>query len=131
MSHYAELARRLAWIAAYAGLAVILIFALKPSTSTPSFAYMDKLLHVAAFLCCGAAIGAAARGHDLLIHGAVFACAGAAIEVAQATMGLGRSGELLDLIADWIGLALGLPLGRAAYNLVFDPAPSSSPPSAP
>jgi VanZ family protein len=73
----------------------------------------DKVQHVVAFLVLGA-LGAFGWGRSRLpaiLSG--LAALGAGLEVAQATSLIGRDGDVMDWLADLLGLLLGLATGFA------------------
>ncbi len=82
----------------------------------PAIPNIDKLIHA---VMMGGLFGAIVfdtqRAHPdrrlsrrfLMITAAAIMIFGAADEVAQTMMGAGRSGDFLDLAADWTGVAVG------------------------
>jgi VanZ family protein len=115
-----ELRYRRTWLSG--GIAMVLIITvvcLLPSTELPSTGLSDKTEHFLAFGAVAFWFGSIVVRRDLPWVFLAVVAFGALIEVAQSTMGLGRQGDLLDLAADSIGVALGIalvltPLGRWA-----------------
>ena len=97
------------WIA----LSVVLVSAVAYGSLQPDFgpdvpANFDKVEHFAAYL--GLALwftGLFARSRYWLVAAALVAF-GLAIEAAQGAMNLGRSAEALDMVANVLGVSLGL-----------------------
>jgi len=108
------LARRYAGAAFLLCLAAVLYLSLAPTEATPTADLGgDKARHALAYFAL-TGLGLFAFGPRLpLLAGLVLL--GAGVEVAQASMGLGRQGELADLAANLTGegLALALWLGVA------------------
>ena len=100
--------------AAWAGL--ILALTLAPASGRPPpFAAADKVAHLALFLVWGAVLGRSnltpARAFAL---GAALALATEGGQAAlDACCAFGRHAEVLDAVADLLGLALGLAAARA------------------
>ena len=93
--------------------AVIVIGCLIPGDGIPSIRLLsyDKLIHVLLFVGFGALWTTASP----LQIGAVLASGvalGIALEVAQTLPLVNRSGDVLDAVADVVGLVLGVGLGR-------------------
>lgn len=101
---------RLAWLAATAVLVVIIgILTLAPTVALPhSHDHWDKLAHLAAFLAL--VLPTALLWPRAAVWVGVLAVAyGGAIELIQPYTG--RSAELADLLADAVGVGLGLLVG--------------------
>ena len=95
-------------LAALAVWGVVIWLALRPSTSIDAGLPWDKANHALAFLALTAltAIGWPQLGHLALIVFMVLA--GCAIELIQSLPAIGRDADLLDVIADAVGVLLGL-----------------------
>ena len=99
---------------AWAWVAQILLVgfaALTPGDAAPTFSPSDKFDHLLAF-CVLAATGVLALQHrrmSLLRVGAALLAYGGFIEIAQMQIP-GRYGDWADLLADAVGVALGLGL---------------------
>jgi len=94
-----------------AACATIVWLSLAPTTALPSVNMWDKLEHAVAY-CVLALLGAWSfrAGSWRLAFGLL--ALGVGVEIAQSVMGLGRQGDLLDAIANSLGIALGLGLAR-------------------
>lgn len=94
----------------FAGIALFSSLALMPASSIPtSFQFWDKAEHFLAYAAL-ALVGYLAFADrrarvalGLILHGAL-------IEVAQSTLTATRSGEILDLAADSLGVLVALAL---------------------
>lgn len=94
-----------------AACATIAWLSVAPPTALPSVNVWDKLQHAGAYLGL-ALLGAwSFRARPWRLAVGLFAL-GVGLEFAQATMGWGRSGDVLDLLANSVGIALGLGLSR-------------------
>jgi hypothetical protein len=74
--------------------------------------FMDKVYHVVMFAClAGPGIVALPKRYQWfwLAH---MAALGVGIEIVQARTNVGRSGDVLDFVADCVGIALAWGLGR-------------------
>jgi VanZ family protein len=115
-----ELRYRRLWLSGgIAMLLVITVVCLLPSTELPSTGMSDKTEHFLAFGALAFWFGSIVVRRDLPWVALAAIAFGGLIEIAQSSMGLGRQGDLLDLAADSIGVAIGLllvltPLGRWA-----------------
>jgi VanZ family protein len=100
-------------------LAVILVLSLIP-ISVPG-AVSDKVLHALAFLVASAlTFMAFRRTRNILIGLAVVVLVGIVSEAGQLAVP-GRYASFLDLLADFVGVVLGVPLGllgAAAMNRI-------------
>lgn len=106
------LARRYAGAAFGLCLLAVLYLSLAPSDATPAPDLGgDKVRHgLAYFVLTG--LGLFAFGPRLVLLGGILAL-GAGVEIAQALMGLGRQGDLIDLLANLSGEGLALMLWLA------------------
>lgn len=93
-----------------AAAGAVLWGSLAPASAAPSADLSDKAQHLIAYAVLGA-LGAWAFGPLLSVALALTAF-GLSIEALQALMGLGREGDLADVAANTLGLAIGL--GAAA-----------------
>jgi VanZ family protein len=113
-----ELRYRRSWLTG--GIAMVLIITvvcLLPSTELPSTGLSDKTEHFLAFGALAFWFGSIVVRRDLPWVFVAVVAFGGLIEFLQSAMGLGRQGDLLDLAADSIGVAIGVllaltPLGR-------------------
>jgi len=100
-------------------LLVIAVLCLLPSQDLPSLGVWDKLEHAIAFGALAFWFGSIVVRPDLPWVGVAVVAFGALIEIAQGAMGQGRDADWHDLVADAVGVAIGLsfaltPLGRWA-----------------
>jgi len=95
------------------GMALAAWVLLAPNVGPPPlFPYQDKVFHIVAFGCLtGPAILVLPRPYSWFWLAHMIAL-GAGIEFVQARMGEGRSADPLDFLADCIGIALALVIGR-------------------
>jgi VanZ family protein len=113
-----ELRYRRSWLTG--GIAMVLIITvvcLLPSTELPSTGLSDKTEHFLAFGALAFWFGSIVVRRDLPWVFVAVVAFGGLIEFLQSAMGLGRQGDLLDLAAESIGVAIGVllaltPLGR-------------------
>ncbi|MDO8900501.1 MAG: hypothetical protein Q7V15_04020 [Phenylobacterium sp.] len=111
-SRHSPLIRRYAWAAFGLCLAAILFLSLAPSDATPAPDLGgDKVRHALAYFVL-TGLGLFAFGPRLVLLAAIFAL-GAGVEIAQALMGLGRQGDLIDLLANLSGEVLALMMWLA------------------
>ena len=115
-----ELRLRRFWFSIGVAIAVVVaVLCLAPGRSIPDVNVSDKIKHFAAFAMLAFWFGSILVRRDLLWLALALLTFGALIEVAQELMRLGRNGEVRDLIADALGMLLGLavaltPLGQWA-----------------
>ena len=115
-----ELRYRRSWLSG--GIAMVLVITvvcLLPATELPSTGLSDKTEHFLAFGALAFWFGSIVVRRDLPWVFLAAVAFGGLIEFLQSAMGWGRQGDLLDLAADSIGVALGVllvltPLGRWA-----------------
>lgn len=87
--------------------------ALRPLSLEGDVPHLDKLLHFGGFaVIAGAAAFGAALPRAARLHGLIFVLGGGAIELAQGALDIGRTASAPDFIADALGVAAGLWLGR-------------------
>jgi len=97
--------------------AAVTVVCLLPSSDLPSFHLWDKLEHALAWISLAFWFGSVVVRRDILWVGITLVALGGAIELLQGWMGLGRSADIFDLLADSVGISIGLllvisPLGR-------------------
>lgn len=95
------------------GMALAAFLLIAPEVGPPPLLpFQDKLFHMVAFACLtGPAVLVLPRQY-LWFWAAHMMALGAGIEVAQAMRDEGRSGDLLDFVADCAGIAAALGVGR-------------------
>jgi VanZ family protein len=97
--------------------AVLLFMCLAPTRDLPGAdLFWDKWEHVAAWfvLTTTGFILAPRRPRAIVIFAIVL---GAGIELVQATMGFGRHGDILDLVADSIGVVTAMVIALIARHV--------------
>lgn len=94
-----------------AACAVILGLSLAPTTSLPAVTLWDKFEHAGAYFGL-ALLGLWAFPARLWRVAIGLFVLGVGVEIAQATMGWGRTGDVFDALANTIGIALGLTLAH-------------------
>lgn len=104
------------WLGLF-GCGLLLVLTLRPDAPGPSFAYGDKLGHLAAFAVLGAWFGALRRNAVLWIGLGLLAYGGL-IEVLQSFMPR-RKPELADLMADLVGIVIGILLLSAGLRRIL------------
>ena len=103
--------------------AAIAWLSVAPTSATPSVNMSDKLEHAGAYLGL-ALLGAwAFRTVSWRLAGGLFAL-GVGLEIAQATMGWGRQGDVLDALANSVGIGLGLGLARLVGERLMVKSPA-------
>jgi VanZ family protein len=90
---------------------------LLPVGYLPAVHLWDKLEHALAYVAMAFWFGCVVVRRDILWVGLALLAFGGLIELLQGWMGMGRSADLFDLVADGVGILLGLllvisPLGR-------------------
>lgn len=97
------------WIVGGLAMALfIVVVSLLPSSNLPSVQLWDKFEHAIAYFALAAWFGGVVRPDRYLRLALALLALGIAVEIAQQAMGLGRTAELRDVLADAVGVALGL-----------------------
>jgi len=96
---------RLVLLVVAVGVHLVVLYAPSTPTDLP-FAYADKVVHVLVFLV-PVVVALLAGGRPRLVVG-VFAAHAVLSEVVQHALLPGRSGDPLDVVADLVGVGLGL-----------------------
>lgn len=104
-----------------AAVAVLLWLSLAPTKDLPGAELIwDKAEHAVAYVVLMAVGQVLFPGRPFRL--AAFALAlGAGIEIAQASMGFGRQGDWLDLLANSLGVVAGLAIGLVVRRAVQRP----------
>lgn len=95
------------------GLAMVLaivVTSLLPSSSLPSVQVWDKFEHAVAYFVLAAWFGGIVRPDRYGRLALALLSLGVAVEVFQQAMGLGRTAELRDVLANAVGIVLGLAI---------------------
>ena len=87
----------------------VLVASLVPTSSLPQVTLSDKVEHFIAYAVL-AALGAKAFPGRPWLLAMVLVANGVGVEILQQAMGLGRQGEVLDALANTLGIAAGLGL---------------------
>lgn len=85
----------------------VLVASLVPTRSLPQVSLSDKAEHFIAYAVL-AALGARAFPGRPRLLATVLVANGVGVEVLQQAMALGRQGEVLDALANTLGIAAGL-----------------------
>lgn len=95
------------------GMALAAMLLIAPDVGPPPLIpFQDKIFHVVAFGCLtGPAVLVLPRQY-LWFWLAHMLALGAGIEIVQARSGEGRSADVLDFLADAVGIALAFGVGR-------------------
>ncbi len=97
------------WIAGGVVMALaVIVTSLLPAADLPSVQLWDKFEHAFAYFALAAWFGGAVRPDRYLRLALVLVALGIAIEIAQGTMGFGRTADLRDVLANSVGIAIGL-----------------------
>jgi VanZ family protein len=109
---------RLWWAIGWAMVLYILISCLEPARYVPNLHLWDKAEHSLAFFGLSVWFGGLVRRSRYPLLALALALMGGAIEIAQGTMGLGRDMDIMDFVADSVGITvalLALYLGLGAW----------------
>jgi VanZ family protein len=112
---------RLAWLWWSVGWAVVIyvtVSCLEPARYVPDLHLWDKGEHALAFFGMSVWFGGLVRYSRYPVIAVLMLLLGGAIEIAQGTMGLGRDADIMDWIADAVGIAAALAvlyLGLGAW----------------
>ena len=107
----------LARLAFYLGILLVIALSLIPQDAMPDPETWDKANHVAAYGAIAVAGGLGYRSRRALLRIALgLLLLGAGLELAQSVLP-GRVASVADLLANAIGIALGLLLAVAAHAL--------------
>ncbi len=115
-----ELRYRRLWFGVGIAIALaIAVVCLMPGGKLPDVRVSDKTEHLLAFAMLAFWFGSIVVRRDLVWLALALLAFGALIEVAQGLMRLGRQADVNDVVADGVGILIGLglaltPLGRWA-----------------
>jgi len=96
-----------------------LYFALKPGGPPAGFPYADKVYHASAFFLLSAWFAGLFERRAYLWLAAAMLVLGIGIEIAQYLMPYGRTAEVGDVLADAVGMVLGLLLAVLLRDSLF------------
>ena len=101
---------RTAYAVAFLGTYIaVLVASLLPTSALPKVDLSDKVEHVIAYAVLAVLGGKAFPGRPWLLAAAL-AANGVGVEFLQHAMALGRQGDVLDALANTLGIAAGLGL---------------------
>jgi VanZ family protein len=101
---------RLWWSVGWAMVLYITVSCLEPARYVPNLHLWDKAEHALGFFGMSVWFGGLVRRSRYPIVAALMLAFGGAIEIAQGTMGLGRDADILDWVADSVGVAVAVAL---------------------
>ncbi len=101
---------RLWWAVGWAMVLYITASCLEPPRYVPNLHLWDKAEHALAFFGMSVWFGGLARRSRYPVIGVLMLLFGGAIEIAQGAMGLGRDADVMDWVADAVGIAVALGL---------------------
>ena len=90
--------------------AVITVLSLIPNSELPDIRVSDKIEHMLAYVALSFCFASVVVRRDWFWLVVILLAFGALIELAQGLMSLGRSADARDLLADAVGIAIGLLL---------------------
>lgn len=97
------------WVAGGIVLALaIAVASLLPPKDLPSVQLWDKFEHAFAYFALAAWFGGVLRRDRYPWLAIALVAFGIGIEVAQGAMGIGRTADLRDVLADAVGIAIGV-----------------------
>jgi VanZ family protein len=100
-----------AWrVASIVLVAAVVYASLRPVGPGPDLGHLDKLGHFLAYAVLGAWFGGLAPRNGYGRVALALAVLGLVLEVLQQVMGLGRTGDPNDMVANLAGIAAGLVL---------------------
>jgi len=106
-----------------AACAVIAWLSISPTTALPSVNLWDKLQHAGAYFGL-TLLGAWSFGAGSWRLAVGLLALGVGLEVAQSAMGWGRQGDVLDALANSLGIVLGLGVARLFGELPMVKSPA-------
>src|SRR3569833_3132688 len=101
---------RLWWAIGWGMVLFIVVSCLEPARYVLEVHLWDKAEHALAFFGMSAWFGGLVRRSRYPLVGLVMLLFGGGIEIAQGLMGLGRDADILDLVADNLGITVALIL---------------------
>lgn len=101
---------RLWWAVGWGMVLYITVCCLEPARYVPNLHLWDKAEHALAFFGMSLWFGGLVRRSRYPVIAALMLVFGGAIEIAQGVMGLGRDADILDWVADAVGIASALSL---------------------
>jgi VanZ family protein len=101
---------RLWWLIGWAMVLYITVSCLEPARYVPNLHLWDKAEHALAFFGMSVWFGGLARRSRYPAIAVLMLVFGGAIELAQGLMGLGRDADVMDWVADSVGITVALSL---------------------
>ena len=96
------------WFLGWAMVVFITVSCLEPPRYVPNLHLWDKAEHALAFGGLTLWFGGLARRSRYLVVGFVMLLFGGGIEIAQGVMGWGRDMDIMDFLADGVGVSIAL-----------------------
>jgi VanZ family protein len=96
------------WAIGWAMVAYITISCLEPARYVPDLHLWDKLEHALAFGGMAFWFGSLVRPRQYPLIALLMLLFGGGIEIAQGAMGLGRDADIMDFVADCVGVLVAL-----------------------
>ena len=103
-------------IGALLASAILILCLIPPSNKISSIEGLDKVEHALAFLALTAWFAALIERRGYWALSIMLLGLGVGIEIAQYLMALGRSAEIFDVIADTVGIILGVILSLSIHE---------------
>ena len=106
------------WFLGWAMVVFITVSCLEPPRYVPNLHLWDKAEHALAFGGLTLWFGGLARRSRYLVVGLMMLLFGGGIEIAQGVMGWGRDMDIMDFLADGVGVSIALTalyLGLGAW----------------
>jgi VanZ family protein len=101
---------RLWWLLGWAIVVFITVSCLEPARYVPNLHLWDKLEHALAFGGMTFWFGGLVRRNRYPVVAVLMALFGGGIEIAQGAMRLGRDEDIMDFVADSVGISVALVL---------------------
>jgi VanZ family protein len=101
---------RLWWALGWAMVLFIAVSTLEPPRYVPNLHLWDKLEHALAFFGMTFWFGGLVRRSRYPVVAVAMALFGGGIEIAQGAMKLGRDEDIMDFVADSVGISIALVL---------------------
>jgi VanZ family protein len=101
---------RLWWLLGWAIVVFITVSCLEPARYVPNLHLWDKLEHALAFGGMTFWFGGLVRRSRYPVVAVLMALFGGGIEIAQGAMRLGRDEDIMDFVADSVGISVALGL---------------------
>ena len=101
------------WIAGGIAMALaIIVTSLLPAADLPRVQLWDKFEHAFAYCALAAWFGGVLRPDRYLRLALALLALGIAVEIAQGAMGVGRTADMRDVLANAVGIAIGIAVAH-------------------